>query len=105
MDGFVSVCAPLSGGELLTRPIVFSGSELVMNYATSAAGSVQVELQDVEGQPLDGFALADCPEIYGDEIDHVVEWKGGSDMSRHAGTPVRLRFVMNDADLYAIQFP
>ena len=104
MDGFVSVCAPLSGGELLTRPVVFAGSKLVLNYSTSAAGSVQVELQDAQGVPLRGFALADCHEIYGDQIERVVAWKGNSDLGKLAGTPVRLRFVLKDADLYSIQF-
>ena len=42
IDGFVSLQAPLSGGEFVTRPILFEGKELVMNYSTSAAGSVRV---------------------------------------------------------------
>ena len=104
MDGFVSVCAPLSGGELLTRPVVFAGSKLVLNYSTSAAGSVQVELQDAQGVPLRGFALADCYEIYGDQIERVVTWKDNSDLGKFAKAPVRLRFVLKDADLYSIQF-
>jgi len=31
-------------------------------------------------------------------------WKGGTDVSQPAGKPIRLRFVMKDADLYAVQF-
>jgi hypothetical protein len=104
VDGFVSVCAPLSGGELLTRPVVFAGSKLALNYSTSAAGGVQVELQDAQGAPFRGFALADCDEIYGDQIERVVTWKGNSDLGKLAGAPVRLRFVLKDADLYSIQF-
>jgi hypothetical protein len=42
MDGFVSVQAPLSGGEVVTRPLVFEGEQLVFNVSTSAAGSVRV---------------------------------------------------------------
>ncbi len=103
-DGFVSVCAPFDGGELLTKPLEFSGDRLSLNYATSAAGGLRVEIQDAAGQPLPGFTLDDCAEIIGDEIDRVVHWKGGSDVSPLAGQPVRLRFVMQDADLYAIQF-
>ena len=53
---------------------------------------------------MPGFALADCPEIYGDAIEEVVEWKSGSDVSALAGQVVRLRFVMRDADLYSIRF-
>ena len=104
MDGFVSVNASAKGGEMLTEPLVFSGSRLVINFSTSAAGSIRIELQDETGTPLDGFALADCPEIFGDAIDRVVEWSGGSDVGALAGRPVRLRVVMDDADLYTIQF-
>ncbi len=39
-DGFVSLNADFSGGELTTRPFVFSGGELELNYSTSAVGSV-----------------------------------------------------------------
>ncbi|MBM4072445.1 MAG: hypothetical protein FJ271_26480 [Planctomycetes bacterium] len=104
LDGFVSVRAPLAGGELLTRPVVFAGSKLVLNYSTSAAGSVRVELQDAQGLPLPGFALGDCHDIYGDQLERTVAWKGNPDLARFAGTPVRLRFELRDADLYSIQF-
>ena len=105
LDGFVSVNAPYKGGEIVTRPMTFTGKELVINYETSAAGSIAVELQDAQGRPIPGYNLRTCPEIYGDEIEHVVAWKEGSDLSRLAGKdPVRLRFVMKDADLYSIQF-
>lgn len=104
IDGFVSVQAPLAGGEFLTHPIVFDGKNLVMNYSTSAAGSISVELQTADGKPIEGFNLADCGEIYGDQLDRIVGWKGKTDLGKLAGTPVRLRFVLKDADLYSIQF-
>ena len=62
-----------------------------------------VELQDAEGKALPGFALADCEPIWGDHIARIVKWKGGDDVSAHAGKPVRLRFEMSDADLFSIR--
>lgn len=103
-DGFASVHAPYRGGELLTKPVRFSGRELEVNVSTGAAGSLRVEIQDLEGKPLPGFALADCPEIIGDQIDRRVSWRGGADVSALAGRPVRLRFALRDADLYAFRF-
>ena len=44
LDGFVSVWAPMRGGELITKPIAFRGNTLTLNFATSAAGSLRVEL-------------------------------------------------------------
>jgi len=104
LDGFVSVQAPASEGELLTKPIEFTGRTLDLNFSTSAAGSVRVEIQDADGTPLPGFALADCEPLFGDTIARHVRWKHGADVSALAGRPVRLRFVLNDADVYAYQF-
>ena len=104
MDGFVSVNAPFSGGEFVTKPLTFDGSRLTLNMSTSGAGSIRVEIQDATGTTLDGFSLDDCDEVIGDEIERTVTWGGGSDLSQHAGTPIRLRFVLSDADLYAMRF-
>ncbi len=104
MDGFVSVHADSRGGEMVTKPLVFSGSSLVINFSTSAAGSVRVEVQDAAGNPVPGFALADAPEIYGDDIELVVPWKDGASLKSLEGKPVRLRFAMKDADLYSVKF-
>jgi hypothetical protein len=103
MDGFASVNAPHAGGSLLTKPLKLSGGTLQLNYSTSAAGGVRVELLDMNGRPLPGYALADCPEIIGDEIEHTVAWKDGVSLDALAGQVVRLRFVLHDADLYSFQ--
>ena len=77
---------------------------MVVNYATSVTGGLRVEVQDAAGQPLDGYRLSECVEIFGDEVERVVRWENGSDVRSLAGRAVRLRFVMAAADLYAIQF-
>ena len=104
IDGFVSVNAPLSGGELVTKPLVFEGDEMVMNFSTSAAGSIQVEIQNDTGLPIEGFTLADCPPIFGDSIERKVNWSASSNLAKLTGQPVRLRFVCKDADLYSFRF-
>jgi len=104
IDGFVSVHAPFSGGQVLTKPFTFSGARLSLNVSTSAAGSVRVEVQDAEGKVIDGFRTSDCPEIYGDEIRRVVKWRGGEDVSSLEGQPIRLLFTLKDADIYAFGF-
>ena len=104
LDGFISINAPWSGGELLTKPLRFSGKELEINYSTSAGGVIRVEVQDAEGNPIPEFTLDDCPQIVGDQISHIVKWKNGSDVSQLADKSIRLRFVMEDADLYSLRF-
>lgn len=104
-DGFTSVRAAYTGGEFTTPPVVFAGRRLVLNVNTSATGTVRVELLDAEGKPLEGFSGDDCDLIHtANEINRAVSWSGKSDVGALAGRPIRLRFLLRDADLYAMQF-
>ena len=104
VDGFVSVNAPMKGGELVTKPIVFSGQQLELNFATSAAGSIRIEIQNPDGSPIEGFKLEQCPEIFGDTLRRIIPWKDNQTLASLSGKPVRLRFVLKDADLYSFRF-
>lgn len=104
LDGFVSVSAPMRGGELLTKPVTFAGKELSLNFSTSAAGSVAVELQNEQGEPLPGFSLEECDELFGDTVDRNVTWKTNANVESLAGKVIRIRFHLRDADLYSFQF-
>ncbi len=104
LDGFSSLNAPLSGGEMITKALRFSGNELELNLSTSAGGSVQVEILDEAGVPFPGFSLSDCQAIFGDELAHLVTWKKGSSVKELAGRVARLRFVLSDADIYSFRF-
>jgi hypothetical protein len=100
LDGFVSASAP-SSGELITKPLTFSGTKLSLNIVSK--GNTRVEVQDASGQPLPGFTLDDCTPITGDFIDQTVTWKGGS-LAAFAGKPVRLKWSLQESDLYSLQF-
>ena len=104
MDRFVSVTAPARGGELLTKPIRFDGNRLIINFSTSVAGGVRVELQQADGTPLPGYALSDSVLAFGDQVDRVVTWNNGAAVGKLAGQTVRLRFELKDADLYSFRF-
>jgi hypothetical protein len=164
MDGFVSVSAPMIGGEIITKPLVFAAPQaprrepdgvagantktqegrlrvtepmalpipptdrlpsdgqsdakrtvprsvawgdamLLLNVATSAAGSVRCELQAADGTPIPGFTLEQCDTIFGDEIERIVSWGSGrSELKQFAGRPIRLRIELQDADIYALRF-
>lgn len=104
LDGFISVNAPYRGGELVTKPLTFSGNKLEINFAGGAGGGLRVEIQDETGKPIPDFTAEDCPEMIGDEISRVVSWKKGSDVSSLAGKNIKLRFAMKDIDLYSMKF-
>jgi hypothetical protein len=77
----------------------------MLNFATSAAGSIRVEIQDAAGTPIPGYSAGEGQELIGNYIEHPARWKGGTDVSALAGRPIRLHFIMKDADLYSVQFP
>ena len=104
MDGFAFIFAPLDRGKLITKPLRFNGDTLILNFSTSAAGSIRVEVQNLKGEPIKGYALDECAEIIGDAIDYPVRWRGGTSIRPLAENPVRLRFVLRDVDLYALRF-
>lgn len=102
--GFASINAGRVGGDVITRPLIFSGNELRLNYATSAPGSVRVEVQDVSGRALAGLALDDMEPVYGDKLDATVRWKDNASLQLLNRRPVRLRFVLCDADVFSFRF-
>lgn len=104
LDGFARVRAGYEGGELVSKPLTFEGRRLELNFETSAAGGIRIEIQDPEGLPIPGYSLADSVETIGNEIGRAVSWQGGEDLSPLAGRPVRLRFVLKDASIYAFRF-
>ncbi len=104
LDGFTSISAPYSGGEVITKPFTFSGKELEINYSTSAAGEIRFEIQDENGKPVPGYTMEDSQQIIGNEIERVVLWKENADLQNLASKTVRLRIKMKDADLYSLRF-
>lgn len=101
--GFASISADYNGGEVLTRPLIFGGSALHLNYATSAAGFIRVEILDPSGMPIEGFSANDMAPLVGDKLDAPVAWKKGTDLSALIGKPVRFRFLLKDADIFALR--
>lgn len=104
VDGFASIRAGYDGGTFTTRPLLFKGDALYVNFSTSAAGGIRVALLDATGAPIPGFTGDDADELIGNMTDRIVRWNDNADVGALAGMPIRLRFIMKDADLYAVQF-
>lgn len=103
-DGFCSLSATEEPGDVTTRPLNVAGGELSLNVQPGPSGRVQVEIQDAQGQPIPGFAIADCQPITADSIDSRVKWTSGASLPAAVKEPIRLRFLLQNADLYAFQF-
>jgi len=98
VDGFVSASAT-EQGQWLSKPLTFSGQEMLINAKTNRGGSIQVQLETPAGEPL-----AVSRPITGDSTEHRTEWLSGQPLADIAGTPVRLRFIIQNGDLFSFRF-
>jgi len=99
LDGFFSWRSDYDGGKVLTKPFLFKGDMLKINFATSGAGHVQICLTDAEGNLLEGY---DSGKLFGDSVDRQVLFpKALKDLN---GKEIRMEISLKDADLYSFQF-
>ncbi len=99
-DGFVSHHANAEGGELITRPIVFTGKHLFVN-TDCPNGILAAEITDMDGNVIPGFAISECNSVTTDSTITRISWKKHKDLSSLAGKPVKLRFSLKNGDLYS----
>jgi hypothetical protein len=101
LDGFVSLDARETEGNVVTKPLVLEGKTLHVNVETRD-GELRVEVLDVEGKKtLSGYSLKDSVPAKGDGLDVELKWQAESNLSALAGKSVRLRFALRKASLYA----
>lgn len=99
LDGFFSWHCDYEPGNVITKPFIFDGNSLCINFATSVAGYVRIRLLDAEGTALDGY---DSGRLFGNSVDRTVDFE--KSLAELAGTAVRMEISMRDAELYAFQF-
>ena len=97
LDGFVAAEAGYGGGAFTTPLLQFAGERLVLNFDGGAGGWLRVEVLDENGQVVQASEA-----VMGNGVCKEVSWE--EPIGKLAGTPVRLRFEMRDARLYALQF-
>ena len=76
----------------------------ILRVIAPSGSSTPLEVQDEAGQPLPGLAAANCEPITGDDVARTVAWKGSPALSVLCDRLVRLRFIMDAADLFSMKF-
>ena len=105
IDGFSSLHAGYTPGEIMTRPFIFSGKNLIINFSTSAAGYIQFEFLDENKNVIAEYSSDKCIPVIGNELVRRVEWKQPwVSLSDLRGRAIRMRIKMKDADLYSFKF-
>jgi hypothetical protein len=100
-DGFASLTADGAPGQVTTRPLTFAGDRLMVNADVRAGGSVRVEVLGRDGEPLPGLGATECRPAVGTGTGQAITWDGAGLDAAAVRAPVRLRFRVENADLYA----
>ena len=100
VDGFVSLEDHFGGGTIESKPFIFDGDTLRVNVA-SPHGALRVEVLDHGGDPVPGFRRDDCLPIDADRVDATVRWQDNASIEALAGKPIRLKFYLQKARLFA----
>jgi hypothetical protein len=96
IDGFASYNAPYQPAMIVTKPLVFKGGELSLNFSTSAKGYVRIRL-------VGETSTIESVELFGDTLDRKVAFENGN-LAEFAGKPVVMEVTMSDADVYSFKF-
>ena len=100
-DGFAAIHADVEEGFAITKPVTLRGDIFSVNYSTSSKGHIKVVLLDEKGNEKPGFGEAEAAEMTGDKMDEIVTWKSGKTIGELADSPVRIKFMAKDADIYS----
>jgi len=84
--------------SVLTRPVLCSGRALRLT-ADARGGSIRVTVLDAGSKPV-----AEGKPLAADVTDAAVTLEGGAGLARLRGQPVRLKFELTRAKLYAFAF-
>ena len=82
-DGFASMDVPgigqglVSAGQLVTRPVRFSGKYLFVNVDLGN-GELRAEVLDESGKVISPFSSNECVPVLGDHTLQRVTWKSGA---------------------------
>jgi hypothetical protein len=91
-------------GQFTTMAITPPGRKLRLNVLTQRAGRVLVEIVGEGGKPLPGRSFAEASPVVGDHQAAPVTWNGETDLGYPDGTCIRLRFRMQYARIFGLEF-
>ncbi len=98
MDGFASLHAAGKETIAVTKPLIYDGKDMFINFATSAMGYLYVTLIDAEGN-----RYPSC-ETFGNTVDRRVVFDDPEAVAKLSGKIVTIEFRMRDGDVYSMQF-
>lgn len=91
-------------GEFATVALIPPGNKLLINALTKRSGYVLVEALNFAGEVIQGRDFANAVPIVGDCYRTAVVWKGHDDLGIAPGQAVLLRFRLQQASIFGLEF-
>ncbi len=91
-------------GEFATVAIMPPGRHLRINALTDRGGSIRVEVAGFDHQPLPHRSFQDSTPVFGDLHWSPLSWNGEEDLGNAEGSPVMLRFRLDHARIFGLEF-
>ncbi len=97
IDGLASLQAKDEPGTIETHDFVPEGRNLFLNVDVRS-GKLMVEVLDAAGKAIEGYEKESCVIQSQDSVNLAVQWKKAAVLP--AGASIRLRFHLENGDLY-----
>ena len=91
-------------GEFATLGFIPPGRKLQLNVVTARAGKVLVEVTNLDRKPLGGRTFEAATPVVGDHVRIAVTWKGQDDLGHQEGAGIILRFRLERAQIFSLEF-
>jgi hypothetical protein len=78
-----------------------AGAPTLRINARAPFGAVLAQVLDASGREIPGLGLDQCLPFSGDSVDAEIRWRGAGLDAVPQGEEIAIRFVLNEADLYA----
>ena len=91
-------------GEFATVGIIPPGRRMKINALTQRAGGIQIEIARISDEIYPGRSFEESDVVRGDLFWRTVTWNGEADLGFEEGDGVVIRFRMDRAKLFGIEF-
>lgn len=100
-DGFASLDAGATPGQVSTRPLTFDGRSLFVNVEVEEGGWIKAAVLSRDSQPLTHYTLEDATPLVANTTRGRMEWKSKDFVPPPGNEHLRFRFQLRKARLYS----
>ena len=100
-DGFASLNAGDTPGQVVTRPLTFSGKALFLNADVATGGWIKAAVLAPDSQPVSGYLLDDAVPLTKNTTKSRMIWKSKTQLDPPGEDHLRILFQLRNAKLYS----